>query len=121
MTTDDKKRTRPTRAQRLVAAGFLGAFGLTILTVLLTGLWVRSPHARRDEPPVMPSGIERVDAPDQTAVQPRSDPLVGPKPTPVESRSQGQDEPDAAPNASEDPEKHEEDSTSDRDAGAPSR
>jgi hypothetical protein len=33
----------PTRAQRLAAAGFLGAFGLTILTVLLTGLRVGAP------------------------------------------------------------------------------
>ena len=36
----------PTRAQRLAAAGFLGAFGLTILTVLLTGLKVGAPAAR---------------------------------------------------------------------------
>jgi hypothetical protein len=47
MTGHDDKRTRPTRAQRLVAFAFLGAFGLTILTVLLTGLWVRSPNAHR--------------------------------------------------------------------------
>ena len=32
------ERPRPTRAQRITAAGFLGAFGLTIVTVLLTGL-----------------------------------------------------------------------------------
>jgi hypothetical protein len=31
----------------LVAFTFLGAFGMTILTVVLTGLWVRSPAARR--------------------------------------------------------------------------
>jgi hypothetical protein len=37
----------PTLAQRLTAYTFLGAFGLTILTVILTGLWVRSPMARR--------------------------------------------------------------------------
>jgi hypothetical protein len=36
----------PTRGQRLAAAGFLGAFGLTILTVLLTGLKVGAPAAR---------------------------------------------------------------------------
>ena len=46
--------SRPSRAQRIVAAGFLGAFGLTILTVLLTGLAVRShtvaERAARDEP-----------------------------------------------------------------------
>src|SRR5688572_2923528 len=40
------QRPRPTRAQRIVAAAFLGAFGLTMLTVLLTGLWVRAPRER---------------------------------------------------------------------------
>jgi hypothetical protein len=49
-------RPRPTRAQRIVAAGFLGAFGLTIITVLLTGLWVRSPTRRGAEAP--PAAIE---------------------------------------------------------------
>jgi hypothetical protein len=37
---------RPTRAQRLSAYAFLFAFGATILTVILTGLWVRSPASR---------------------------------------------------------------------------
>ena len=37
----------PTRLQRLSAFAFLGAFGLTILTVILTGLSVRSPTAPR--------------------------------------------------------------------------
>jgi hypothetical protein len=37
----------PTLAQRIVAFTFLGAFGLTILTVVLTGLAVRNPTARR--------------------------------------------------------------------------
>ncbi len=40
-------RPKPTRAQRLVAFTFLGAFGLTMLTVVLTGLYVRSPSSRR--------------------------------------------------------------------------
>lgn len=40
-------RPKPTRAQRVVAFAFLGAFGLTMLTVVLTGLYVRSPAARR--------------------------------------------------------------------------
>ena len=40
-------RPKPTRAQRIVAFTFLGAFGLTMLTVVLTGLHVRSPSARR--------------------------------------------------------------------------
>jgi hypothetical protein len=50
MTSSHDRPTRPTRAQRLVAFGFLGAFGLTMLTVLLTGLWVRSPSAHREDP-----------------------------------------------------------------------
>lgn len=44
--------TRPTWQQRAVAFTFLGAFSLTILTVVLTGLWVRSPAARRASEPV---------------------------------------------------------------------
>jgi hypothetical protein len=38
---------RPTRAQRISAYAFLGAFGATILTVVWTGLKVRSPANRR--------------------------------------------------------------------------
>ena len=41
------QRPKPTLAQRVVAFTFLGAFGLTMLTVVLTGLSVRSPSARR--------------------------------------------------------------------------
>lgn len=37
----------PTRWQRLSAFAFLGAFGLTVLTVILTGLEVRNPASRR--------------------------------------------------------------------------
>jgi hypothetical protein len=40
-------RERPTRAQRVSAFLFLFAFGATILTVILTGLSVRSPASRR--------------------------------------------------------------------------
>jgi hypothetical protein len=43
---DTAKPPPPTRGQRLAAAGFLGAFGLTILTVLLTGLKVGAPAVR---------------------------------------------------------------------------
>ena len=43
--------TRPTWQQRAVAFTFLGAFGATLLTVLLTGLAVRSPSARRAPEP----------------------------------------------------------------------
>lgn len=40
-------RPKPTLAQRIVAFTFIGAFGLTMLTVVMTGLYVRSPNARR--------------------------------------------------------------------------
>jgi hypothetical protein len=40
---------------RLVAVGFLSAFAASILTVLLTGLWVRSPDARRSAEPLQVS------------------------------------------------------------------
>jgi hypothetical protein len=36
------------RPPRLVAAGFIGAFATSILTVVLTGLWVRSPESKRE-------------------------------------------------------------------------
>lgn len=45
------QRPKPTLAQRVVAFTFLGAFGLTMLTVIFTGLWVRSPSARRAPEP----------------------------------------------------------------------
>jgi hypothetical protein len=45
----------PTRGQRLAAFGFLGAFGLTILTVLLTGLRVGAPAVRHVLQPVPPA------------------------------------------------------------------
>lgn len=44
-------RPKPTRAQRVTAFAFIGAFALTMLTVLLTGLYVRSPRARAPENP----------------------------------------------------------------------
>lgn len=45
--TSADRRSGPTPAQRISAYAFLGAFGLTILTVIFTGLEVRSPSARR--------------------------------------------------------------------------
>jgi hypothetical protein len=54
-------RPKPTRAQRIVAFTFLGAFGLTMLTVVLTGLAVRSPSARRA--PETPAVTLRLDEP----------------------------------------------------------
>ena len=53
MTEPTPKRTQPpsaappTRWQRISAFAFIGAFGLTILTVILTGLAVRNPASRR--------------------------------------------------------------------------
>jgi hypothetical protein len=41
------ERPKPTLAQRVVGFAFIGAFALTMLTVVLTGLYVRSPSARR--------------------------------------------------------------------------
>ena len=57
---ESTKPPPPTRAQRLAAFGFLGAFGLTILTVLLTGLSVGAPSARHvlhSAPPVAETGL----------------------------------------------------------------
>ena len=42
-----RARGKPTRAQRATAFTFIAAFGATMLTVILTGLWVQSPSARR--------------------------------------------------------------------------
>jgi hypothetical protein len=66
---DKDKPPRPTRGQRLAAFGFLGAFGLTILTVLLTGLRVGAPAARHVLQPV-PAGAE-TGAPSASAETPR--------------------------------------------------
>jgi hypothetical protein len=41
------QRRKPTFAQRVVGFAFIGAFGLTMLTVVLTGLYVRSPSSLR--------------------------------------------------------------------------
>lgn len=41
------QRPKPTVAQRVVGFAFIGAFGLTMLTVIMTGLYVRSPNAPR--------------------------------------------------------------------------
>lgn len=46
--TASPPRRKPTRAQRAVAFTFLGAFAATMATVVLTGLHVRSPSARRE-------------------------------------------------------------------------
>ncbi|HEY9182316.1 MAG TPA: hypothetical protein VIQ99_03890 [Gammaproteobacteria bacterium] len=44
---------KPTRGQRAIAFGFIGAFALTMLTVILTGLYVRSPRTRAPETEVV--------------------------------------------------------------------
>ncbi|HEY3516525.1 MAG TPA: hypothetical protein VGL98_05710 [Gammaproteobacteria bacterium] len=43
----ETQRPKPTLAQRIVGFAFIGAFGLTMLTVVLTGLYVRSPSSLR--------------------------------------------------------------------------
>src|SRR5262245_30475675 len=59
MTGDQhNERPRPTRAQRLVAFGFLGAFGLTIVTVLFKGIMARSAKNRHEEPPPVAAPAE---------------------------------------------------------------
>ena len=60
---DKAKPPPPTRAQRLAAFGFLGAFALTILTVLLTGLKVGAPAARHVLLPVPPAAETGVPSP----------------------------------------------------------
>jgi len=56
--TDAKpERHKPTLRQRAVAFGFLGAFAATMLTVVLTGLYVRSPRARAPETEVVTLAI----------------------------------------------------------------
>lgn len=52
-TSSAAARRKPTAAQRAAAFTFLGAFGLTMLTVVLTGLNVQSPRARAPENPAV--------------------------------------------------------------------
>jgi len=47
------EQQKPTRGSRVVAFGFIGAFGLTMLTVIFTGLFVRSPRTRAPETEVV--------------------------------------------------------------------
>jgi len=68
-------RPKPTLAQRIVAFTFIGAFGLTMLTVIMTGLYVRSPSARRAPPTpavTLPPGIELDAHPGQRRVTGRA-------------------------------------------------
>jgi hypothetical protein len=59
-TTRPPNAARPTLWQRISAFAFLGAFGLTILTVILTGLEVRSPTSRRGpETPVVTLAVAK--------------------------------------------------------------
>jgi hypothetical protein len=67
-------RPRPTRAQRIVAAGFLSAFGLTMLTVLLTGLWVRAPRPRAGVEAAPPAPATELSESGEAAAPPTADP-----------------------------------------------
>ena len=75
---DTAKPPPPTRAQRLAAAGFLGAFGLTILTVLLTGLKVGAPAARHVLQPAPITAGSSAPAPAATS---SAAPAAAPAPT----------------------------------------
>ena len=119
MTSHDDKRTRPTRAQRLVAFGFLGAFGLTLLTVLLTGLWVRSPNARRAEPPVVPHQAEQPSSSDRGVQSEVEQPLEPNRTTDETLPAQGAHGPDA--DGSEEQAARGQESKSDRAADAAPR
>jgi hypothetical protein len=44
-TNDDTRAGRPKGTPLWVAIGFLGAFAATVLTVILTGLYVRAPRS----------------------------------------------------------------------------
>jgi hypothetical protein len=71
----------PTRAQRLAAAGFLGAFGLTILTVLLTGLKVGAPAARHELQPAPITAGSSAPAPAATSSAAPAAAPAAPSPT----------------------------------------
>ena len=77
----DAEPPRPTRAQRLVAAAFLVAFGLTIVTVLLTARWTRSPGVWHGAEPATPSAAP----PRPAAVAPSAAPA--PTPSRAETRA----------------------------------
>jgi hypothetical protein len=47
------EQSKPTRGSRAVAFGFIGAFALTMLTVIGTGLFVRSPSTRAPDAEVV--------------------------------------------------------------------
>ena len=106
-TQPHKGQPPPTRAQRLAAFGFLGAFGLTILTVLLTGLRVGAPAARHvlhPAPPAVEAGAPSAPpvgrpesssaAPSKPAAPPAS--AVEPRANDDDSREDARDRDDAA-------------------------
>ncbi len=94
------QRPRPTRAQRIVAAAFLGAFGLTMLTVLLTGLAVRAPRSGTNPyAPPPAAAAERVEP--LGAAAPRAAPAAAPE---AETRARkAEDAANAAANGSREP------------------
>jgi hypothetical protein len=90
---DNDKPPPPTRAQRLAAFGFLGAFSLTILTVLLTGLRVGAPavrHVLQPVPPAAESGAPSTQpgAPSGTS---RAGPSVPAAPPSVDEQRENED------------------------------
>ena len=82
---------RPTLGQRITAWAFIGAFGLTILTVLLTGLWARAPrpHAAAEPPD---AAVEREDVIEPPSAAPQAPPSSE-QPDAVREPADGADEP----------------------------
>jgi hypothetical protein len=89
-TRSEPEPFRPTLGQRITAWAFIGAFGLTILTVLLTGLWARAPrpHAAADPPG---AAIERNDAIEPKSAAPQV-PASSEQPQPVPEPADTADE-----------------------------
>jgi hypothetical protein len=85
---DKAKPPKPTRAQRLAAFGFLGAFALTILTVLLTGLKVGAPSARHVLQPAPRAAESRLPSPQAEA--PTGSASAAPPAQPVQAPGVGE-------------------------------
>jgi hypothetical protein len=108
----EAKPPPPTRGQRLAAFGFLGAFGLTILTVLLTGLMVGAPSARHVLNPVPPAAESRL--PNGSAKAPSVAPGAAPSVSGAQTPSVT--EPGAEQNAASEDADREPDGTTRKDA-----
>ena len=111
---DTDKPPPPTRAQRLAAFGFLGAFGLTILTVLLTGLRVGAPAAGHVLHPAPPAA-ETTAPSERAGERPRS---PGAELTPPAAAPPSADETPASEKASNENAAHDPDDRARKDSRA---